>query len=153
MSTFTWRKYNEKIHSWQDAQQSIKKLPIWELSVWLCHVNSRIGSHVKRESSTRYHVTWHEKTLVLREFFHGCGSRTRTGDLQVMGLASCQLLYPAIVTNVWRLYGNEAFSSIHQKPLLRISPTSSADFATSPDPPHADVTRHHSLNAPTPVST
>ena len=25
-----------------------------------------------------------------------CGGRTRTGDLQVMGLASCQLLYPAI---------------------------------------------------------
>lgn len=26
----------------------------------------------------------------------GCGERTRTSDLQVMGLASCQLLYPAI---------------------------------------------------------
>ena len=29
--------------------------------------------------------------------YPGCGGRIRTDDLQVMGLASCQLLYPAII--------------------------------------------------------
>ena len=50
-----------------------------------------------------YYATGHEKTPVARGLFRGCGSWTRTSDLQVMGLASCQLLYPATIW-LWAEY-------------------------------------------------
>ena len=37
--------------------------------------------------------------MTINHFLHCCGGRTRTCDLQVMSLASYQLLHTAILTN------------------------------------------------------
>ncbi|KKT13705.1 MAG: hypothetical protein UV95_C0001G0242 [Candidatus Falkowbacteria bacterium GW2011_GWF2_43_32] len=48
-------------------------------------------------TTQRFSVVCSTTELPRQIFKKSCGGRTRTDDLQVMGLASCQLLYPAMI--------------------------------------------------------
>ena len=50
---------------------------------------------IKIEHDYKKSLAQRVKSVTILNCIFGCGTRTQTGNLKVMSLASCQLLYPA----------------------------------------------------------